>query len=69
MLIQGYVVKCFKLNIFLLRILIIFIEDMKKWYGIMIVFLGNKLMKVSENCVLYYNVVWIQFLVEIFFLF
>lgn len=51
--------ECFKLNILLLRILIIFIEDMKKWYGIMIVFLGNKLMKVSENYGLYYNVVWI----------
>lgn len=49
----------------LLRILIISIEDMKKWYGTMIVLLGNKLMKASENCASHYNAVWIQSLAEI----
>lgn len=43
----------------LLRILIITIEDLKKWYGTMIVLLGNKLMKASENYASHYNAVWI----------
>lgn len=62
---QGHVVKCSKLNFLLLRILIISIEDMKKWYGTMIVLLGNKLMKASENYGSHYNAVWIQSLAEI----
>lgn len=49
----------------LLRILIISIEDVKKWYGTIIVLLGNKLMKASENCASHYNAVWIQSLAEI----
>lgn len=38
---------------------------MKKWYGTMIVLLGNKLMKASENYGSHYNAVWIQSLAEI----
>lgn len=38
---------------------------MKKWYGTMIVLLGNKLMKASENYASHYNAVWIQSLAEI----
>lgn len=38
---------------------------MKKWYGTMIVLLGNKLMKASENYESHYNAVWIQSLAEI----
>lgn len=34
-------------------------KDMKKWYGTMIVLLGNKLMKASENYGSHYNAVWI----------
>lgn len=49
----------------LLRILIITIEDLKKWYGTMIVLLGNKLMKASENYASHYNAVWIWSLAEI----
>lgn len=38
---------------------------MKKWYGTMIVLLGNKLMKASENYASHYNAVWIWSLAEI----